>query len=224
MVHFTVYKLRGLVNSFSRKCTISIIIIIVFCMASILASILQKTDDYFNISWIYQNYDHSIFAQTVISTGSFVYYNNTVLGIEILIPQQWIGNHKDDNIVPSGDPNLVQFFSPQKDAQLFVTVYPLPSSNMSINAYDKQYNMYSNDPTIHNLIFANTTLSGMPAHQATFMLSYSGKSYHVIHVWTIKNDHVYKLSFSTYDEAFKKYLSQMEIMLSSFNVTRNRIS
>src|SRR6476619_5600661 len=100
MVHFTVYKLRGLVNSFSRKCTI--IIIIVF--ASILASILQKTDDYFNISWIYQNYDHSIFAQTVISTGSFVYYNNTVLGIEILIPQQWIGNHKDDNIVPSSDP------------------------------------------------------------------------------------------------------------------------
>jgi hypothetical protein len=98
-------------------------------MASILASTLQKTDDYFNISWIYQNYDHSIFTQTVISTGSFVYYNNTVLGIEILIPQQW------------------------------------------------------------------TTLSGMPAHQATFMLSYSGKSYHVIHVWTIKNDHVYKLSF-----------------------------
>ena len=66
----------------------------------------------------------------------------------------------------SGDPNLVQFFSAQKDAQLFVTVNPLPSSNMSINAYDKQYNMYSNDPTIHSLVFANITLSGMPTHRA----------------------------------------------------------
>ena len=116
LVHITVYKLRGLVNSFSRKCTI---IIIVFFTASVLASIPQKTDDYFNISWIYQNYDHSIFAQTVISTWSFVYYNNTVLGIEILIPQQWIGNHKDDNTVSSGDPNLVQFFSPQKRCTTF---------------------------------------------------------------------------------------------------------
>ncbi|MGC2597898.1 MAG: hypothetical protein WA395_07190 [Nitrososphaeraceae archaeon] len=81
-----------------------------------------------------------------------------------------------------------------------------------------------NDPTIHNLVFANTTLSGMPAHQATFTLSYPGKSYQVIHAWTIKNDHVYKLSFSAYNEAFKKYLSSIEIMLNSFNVTRNRIS
>ena len=168
--------------------------------------------------------DHNVFAQTAICDGPFVYYNNTVLGIEILIPQQWIGNHKDNNTVSSGDPNLVQFFSPQKDAQLFVTVNPLPSSNMSINAYDKQYNMYSNDPTIHSLVFANITLSGMPTHRAAFTLSYSGKSYQVIHVWTIKNDHVYKLSFSTYNKAFKKYLSPIEIMLNSFNVTRNRIS
>lgn len=168
--------------------------------------------------------DHNVFAQTAISDGPFVYYNNTVLGIEILIPQQWIGNHKDNNTVSSGDPNLVQFFSPQKDVQLFVTVNPLPSSNMSINAYDKQYNMYSNDPTIHILVFANITLSGTPTHRAAFTLSYSGKSYQVIHVWTIKNDHVYKLSFSTYNEAFKKYLSPIEIMLNLFNVTRNRIS
>ena len=27
-----------------------------------------------------------------------------------------------------------------------------------------------------------------------------------------------------YDEAFKKYLSPIEIMINSFNVTRNRIS
>lgn len=95
---------------------------------------------------------------------------------------------------------------------------------MSINTYDKQYNTYSNDPTIHNLVFDNTTLSGMPAHVATFTLSYSGKLYQVIHVWTIKNNHVYKLSFSTYNAVFKKYLSVIWIMLNSFNVTRNKIS
>lgn len=95
---------------------------------------------------------------------------------------------------------------------------------MSLATYDKLYNMYSNDPTIRNLVLGNTTLSVMPAHKATFTLNYSGNSYQVIHVWTIKSNHVYKISFSAYGEAFEKYLSSIRIILDSFNITENRLS
>jgi hypothetical protein len=222
VVHVAVSRLRILDASFSKIFTI---IIVVFFIANIFALLLQKNyDSYFEITPSFQNYYHNVFALAAISNVHFVHYIDKALGIEILIPQQWIGNHnKDNDTLLSSDPNLVQFFSPQNDAQLFITVYPLPSSNMSIDAYDKQYNLYSSDPTIHNLVLANATLLGMPAHQAAFTLNYSGKSYQVIHIWTIKNDHIYKLSFSAYNEEFNKYLSSVEIILNSFNVTKNRI-
>jgi hypothetical protein len=218
VVHVAVSRLRTPDATFYK---IFSIIIVVFVITNIFALLFQKNDDsYFEITPSFQNYYHYVQARTYIDNMHLVQYNDKILGIEILIPQQWISNHKDNDTLYTADPNLVQFFSPQNDAQLFVTVYPLPSSNMSIDAYDKQYNLYSSDPTIHNLVLANATLSGMPAHQATFTLNYSGKSYQVVHVWTIKNDHVYKLSFSAYNEAFNKYSSSIEIMLNSFNVMR----
>jgi hypothetical protein len=198
--------------------------IIAFSSTNILESFFQNSDnDNFIISLFSQNYYHNIFALAALSDVHFVHYADKVLGIEILIPGQWLDINKYNNSLFPADPNLAQFFSPQKDAQLFVTVYPLPSSNMSLDTYDKLYNMYSDDPTIRNLVLENTTLSGMPAHKATFTLNYSGNAYQVIHVWTIKNNHVYKISFSTYNETFEKYLPSIRIMLNSFNVTENRL-
>jgi hypothetical protein len=156
--------------------------------------------------------------------GQFVHYNNKILGIEMSLPRSWIDNHEENNTIAnrfSIDPNFVQFFSPQNGVELFVTVYPVPSSNISLDAYDRQYNNYNNDPTIHNLVLINTTLSEMPAHKAIFTLNYIGKSFQVMHVWTIKNNHVYKLSFSAYKKgSFEKYLPLIQIILNSFNVTK----
>ncbi len=221
MVYLAVCRSQNFTASFSKKYAI---MIIAFSSTSVLASFLQNNDDdYLNIS-LFSHYYHRVFALAAISDVHFVHYNDKGLGIEILIPRQWLDISKYNNSLSSADPNLVQFFSPQNDAQLFVTVYPLPSSNMSLDTYDKLYNMYSNDPTIHDLVFSNTTLSGIPAHKASFVMSYSGNSYQVIHVWTIKNSHVYKISFSAYHENFEKYLSSIRIILNSFNVTENRSS
>jgi serine/threonine-protein kinase len=222
LVYPAVCRARNFTTSFSKNISI---IIIAFSSTGILGLFLQNNNcEYFNTSLFSQNYYHNVFAFAAISNVHFVHYVNKALGIEILIPRQWFDINKWNNSLSSTDPNLAQFFSPQNDAQLFVTVYPLPSSNMSLDTYDKLFNMYSNDPTIHNLVLENTTLSGMPAHKATFTLNYSGHSYQVIHMWTIKNNHAYKISFSAYGKTFEKYLSSIRIILDSFNITKNRLS
>jgi hypothetical protein len=222
LVYLAVCRAQNFTASFPKKFSI---IITAFSSTGILGLFLQNNDgNYFNTSLFSQNYYHNVFALAAISNVHFVHYTDKALGIEILIPRQWLDINKYNNSLSLADPNLAQFFSPQNDAQLFVTVYPLPSSNMSLDTYDKLYNMYSNDPTIHNLVLENTTLSGMPAHKATFTLNYSGNSYQVIHVWTIKNNHVYKISFSAYGETFEKYLSSIRIILDSFTITENRLS
>lgn len=110
MVYLAVCRARNFTTSFPKKFSI---MIIVFSSTGILGLFLQNNDgDYFNTSLFSHNYYHNVFASAATSNVHFVHYVDKALGIEILIPRQWLDINKYNNSLSLADPNLAQFFSP----------------------------------------------------------------------------------------------------------------
>jgi eukaryotic-like serine/threonine-protein kinase len=162
-------------------------------------------------------------AESILTSNShnntlqFQNYNNPYKGIIIQYPINWekIKGNVTENIITfrSTEANPLNNIS----TAVGIYVYHLPFKNVSLPIFNKLFidSLKKNFSIESNI---TTILNNYSAHEAIVMNNEIGIK--GMHIWTIKNDKSYIISYITDIQQFSKYLPIVKEMIKSFEITR----
>ena len=185
---------------------------------------------------LYYNYQQSM-AQTINTTPSesnarktteFLTYKNSIYGFTIQYPANWEkidfskGIEEDDRHI------VVTFLSPSEGTldifreYLIIQVGDKLMFNRSLEQYvDTQVNSLRRSLSNFQIVESNaTTVAGNLAHTIVYIFKVGEDEYKVTEIWTIKDDKLYYLKYSTESENNSgNHSSTIRKMIDSFRIT-----
>ena len=154
---------------------------------------------------------------TKTTPSDFLVYENSEYGVKIGYPPDWKQTETDDVIVAFLAPKTSDSDTFQKN--LGLTMNDLSDQYLTLQEYnDISINgLKQTFPDIKIIESGSTALSNIPAHNVVFTSSNAK----FMQVWTIKNEISYVWTYSAQENSYSDYLSTIQKMLDSFEITRN---
>ena len=149
--------------------------------------------------------------------SDFLTYENFDYGIKIGYPSDWEQKVTDDLIIA-----FVSHKTGASDAvqeNLGLTMNDLTGLGLTLPKYNEivMEQLRQTFPDIKFIESGSTVLSNNPAYKVVFTAS----NLKFMQVWTIKHDLAYIWSFVSTESELSDYLSTIQKMLDSFEITRN---
>ena len=153
--------------------------------------------------------------------GEFLVYKSDQYHFQLQYPKTWQIGKPIENVA-------VWFVAPSEGAldsfqeSVNIIVQDLRKSPMSLSMYSEMAVKQMKAVFENNLEIVEkkpVRLSGLPAYKFNYYgKSNAGRTYEFLHVWTIKNDIAYQVSFTASSESFDDYLPVVQSMMKSFEV------
>ena len=163
-------------------------------------------------------------------TGNLITYDNTNLGIKVQYPASWSIVEYPYN--PAGNNTIVGFFSDQKTSSElgnvsgvsgsfvpYLDIFNFDSKNMSLDTiFNSIVRNFRNNS---NFLVNQSGPFILSGNQSADMIVYDARVggdelFRKIQVYTIHDNKVYVISFTSQQSLFMKYLPEVKKMISSF--------
>ena len=161
--------------------------------------------------------------QPPITTSNFLTYLNPAYGIKIQYPSDWTVSQAGLRHYT----NIVAFYSPLENLTAIVPEYLLLSrthysTNVTLNDYSKLVNATLQQPGVRIVESKPISVAGgNPAHRVVFIPPAVNTPFkpEIMLVWTAKGNNIYTLSFNGDAAKYSHYLSIIQKMIDSFEIT-----
>ena len=157
----------------------------------------------------------------------YLLYENTKYGIRMEYPSRWLEEELDEE--SENYVSVVQFREVVVNKPPFVTIYinRLQDTNISLQAFVdmEMVELRKDSMDVRTVQFKDTVLGGKPARQLLFFENMAkgdpDRIYKQMITWTKVEDKVYEISYSARYGQFMKYLSIVEEMIQSFQLSNS---
>jgi len=160
--------------------------------------------------------------ETYVEPGKLIEYENSEMGIKIKYPENWLKQENTNNIKFTASENAIfgitaTSYMPGPDALKRYRDNELSTTKM----------ISKNLKIIES---TETTLTGLPAYKIIHTAKFEpipfimSENVQEMVIFTIKNNKLYKIRFTTTPEDYEKYKKTIEEMIESFEIKRIEIT
>jgi serine/threonine-protein kinase len=164
---------------------------------------------------------------TTTTNNNFRTYQNPDYAIKMQYPSDWLASKSGLRDYT----NVIAFYSPLENIS---DVFP-EHLTLSITGYSQHITLQKFNTVLNNtlrqpgvkIIESNpTTLAGNPAHKIVFLPPTDNVpfKFETMLVWTVKSDKVYIMSYNAEAARYPTYLSTIQKMIDSFEITNSTAS